>query len=105
MLKGFKEAAKEWRVGGRVAWIGLALTYFILLRASEVFAEDDGSVHAVYCLRGGNLAFYAGERLVVRGSSPVVNTAEVRFRRSKRGQGRKKAVLGRTEGGGVRGEK
>ena len=54
--------AKEWGMGGRIAWIGLALTYLILLRASEFFAEDDGSVHAVCCLRGGDMIFYAGER-------------------------------------------
>ena len=53
MLKEMEEAAKEWGMGGRVVWIGLALTYLLLLRASELFAEDDGSVHAVYCLRGG----------------------------------------------------
>ena len=34
-------------VGGTVAWIGLALTCLLLLRASESFAEDDGSVNAV----------------------------------------------------------
>ena len=69
-----EEAAKEWGVGGRVAWIGLALAYLLLLRASELFAEDDGRVHAVYCLRGGDLAFYAGERQVEGESSPDVDT-------------------------------
>ena len=28
MLEEMEEAAKEWGMGGRVAWIGLALTYF-----------------------------------------------------------------------------
>ena len=27
------KAAKEWGVGGRVAWIELALTYLLVLRA------------------------------------------------------------------------
>jgi len=40
-------AANEWRVGERDAWIGLAVESLILLRASELFPEDDGSVHAV----------------------------------------------------------
>ena len=62
MLKEMEEAAKEWRVGGRVAWIGLDLTYLLLLRASELFAEDNGSLHAVYVLRVGDVAFYTGER-------------------------------------------
>ena len=69
MLKGMEEAAKEWGMGGRVVWIRLVLTYLLLLRASELFAEDDGRVDAVYCLRGGNVAFYAGERQVEGGSS------------------------------------
>ena len=82
-LKYMKEAAKEWGVGGRVAWIGLALTYLLLLRASELFAEDDGRVHAVYCLRGGVVAFYAGERQVEGGSSPGIGWVVVHFRGSK----------------------
>lgn len=32
---------------------GLVLTYIILLKVSEVLAEDDGRVHVVYCSRGG----------------------------------------------------
>ena len=62
MLKEMEEATKEWGVGARVAWIGLPLTYLLLLRASELFAEDDGRLHAVYCLRRGDVAFYVGER-------------------------------------------
>ena len=75
--------AKEWGVGGRVAWIGLALTYLILLRASGMFAEENGSVHAVYCLRVEDVAFYAGERQVEGRSSSTVKTVEVRIRGSK----------------------
>ena len=47
MLKRMEGVAKGCGVGGRVEWIGLALTYLILLRASELIAEDDGNVHAV----------------------------------------------------------
>ena len=96
-------AAKDRRTGRKVAWIGLALTYPILLRASELFAEGDGSVHAMYCLRGGEAAFYAGERQVEGGSIPEVDMVEVRSRRSKGNQGQKGAVLVRTKGGGSKG--
>ena len=74
-------------MGGIVAWIGLALTYLMLLRASEFFAEDDGSVHVVYCLGGGDVVFYPGERQVEGGRSPRVDTVEVRLRvpEAKRG--------------------
>jgi len=31
-------------------------------KVSELFADDHGSVHAVYCLRGSNVASYASDR-------------------------------------------
>ena len=52
MLKRTEGAAREWGVGGIVAWIGVAQRYFIEPRESELFAEDDGSVRAVYCQEG-----------------------------------------------------
>ena len=103
MVKGMEEVAESWGVGGRIAWIGFALTYLLLLRASELYAEDDGKVHAVYCLRGRDVAFFVGERQVKAGDSPGVDTVEVRFKGSKGDQGRKGAVLVRTEGEGGRG--
>lgn len=72
--------AKEWEVGRRGAWRGLVLTYFMLERASELFAEDDGRVHALYCVRGGDVTFYAGERQKEGGSSLGIDTVDVRFR-------------------------
>ena len=69
MLKEMEKAAKEWGVGRRVAWIGLPLTYLLLLRASELFAEDSGSVHTVYVLIGVDMTFCEGERQVEEGSS------------------------------------
>jgi len=36
VFKGMEGAAKEWGVGERVASIGLALTYLLLLRVSEL---------------------------------------------------------------------
>ena len=69
-----------------------------------MFAEDDESVHAVYCRRGGDGAFYAGERQVEEGSSPEVNTVEVWFRGSKVDQGRRGEVLVRIRGDRGRGD-
>ena len=81
--------AKDWGMDRSVAWIGQVLIYLILLKASELFAEDDdGRVHAVYCLRGGDAAFYADERLVEGGNVPGVDTVEGRFRSSNGDQGR-----------------
>ena len=49
-------------VGRGVAWIELTLSYLMLLRGSDLFAEDFGGVHAVYCMSGKDVAFYARER-------------------------------------------
>ena len=54
MLKGMEGAAKKWGVGERVVRIGLALTYLLLQRASELFAKNDGSVNAVNFLGGAD---------------------------------------------------
>ena len=41
-------------------WIGLELTYLLLLRASEIFAEENGVFHELYCLGRGDVAFSGG---------------------------------------------
>lgn len=49
-----KGADKEWRLRGGVARIELTLSYVMLMRVSQLFAEDDGE----------DVAFYTGERQV-----------------------------------------
>lgn len=44
-----------------------------------MFAWDDGREHVVYCLRGDDVTFHAGERQVERGDIPEMDTVEVRF--------------------------
>ena len=45
-------------VGGRVAWTGLALSYILMLRATELFAWENGDFHIIYCLRKGDVVFF-----------------------------------------------
>ena len=52
----------------------------MLLMTSELFADDNCRGYAVYCLRGGDVVFYAGER---GGDNPEVDTVEVHSRGSK----------------------
>lgn len=68
MMEG---ATKKWGVGWRVAWIGLTLSFFIPLRASELFAEDDNKMCAVYCLRGEDGGFLCGRAPVERRGLPI----------------------------------
>lgn len=51
----------------------LALTDLVLLRASDLFAENS-RLHAENFLREGDVAFYAGELQVEGGSSPGLDT-------------------------------
>lgn len=44
-------------MGGRKAWIGPELSYTMLMRVAEVFAERDGRVYPVNCLRVEDVAF------------------------------------------------
>ena len=53
MLTEMQESVQAWGVGGRVLGIGLALTYFFMLRASELFSNGKGVFHKVYCLSWG----------------------------------------------------
>ena len=42
--------------------IGLALTYLMPLRASELFTEKNGVFHDVYCLGRRDVALFRGRR-------------------------------------------
>jgi len=99
MLTGMQENVPSWGVGGRVMWIGLALSYFLMLRASELFAGKKGVYHKVYCLRRGDVAFFRDNEQLGEGKRQEANKVEVRFRGSKGDQGRKGAVVVRTRTG------
>ena len=43
--------------GARVVWIGLALSYLFMLRASELFAGENGEFHSIYFCGGGMWRF------------------------------------------------
>ena len=47
--------------GGDVMWLGLALSYFLLCRASKVFAYANGLVHPDFCLTRDCLTFFRGD--------------------------------------------
>ena len=47
--------------GGDVLWLGLALPYFLLCRASELFACANGLVHPDFCLTHDCLTVFRGD--------------------------------------------
>ena len=106
MLTDMQESVQAWGVCGRVLWIGLALTYFLMLRASELFANGKGVFHKIYCLRRGDVAFFKDNEHLVARRIHEANKVEVRFKGSKWDQERKGAVLVRTRTGwGKEGER
>lgn len=42
-------------------WLGLALSYFLLCRASELWAYAEGNVHPECCLTRNCLTLFRGE--------------------------------------------
>ena len=47
--------------GEDVMWLGLALSYFLLCRASELFARANGLMHPDFCLTRDCLTFFRGD--------------------------------------------
>ena len=70
-------------VGGRIVWIGLALTYQLLLWASELFAEEGRKAHEVYCLRRGDVAFFEKGVQLGPGGKEAADMVEIRFKGGK----------------------
>lgn len=103
MLCYMQEEVGAGSEGGRVLWLGLAMSYFLLLRASELFAEKSGKIHGIYGLRRGDVAFFAGETQLTKRERHRADKMEVHMRGSKGDQARKGAVLVRVkkEGGGA----
>ena len=98
MIRVMEESIGAWGVGGRIVWIGLALTYQLLLRASELFAEEGGKVQEVHCLRRGDVAFFGKGVQLGPGRREAADTVEIRFNGGNGDQGRKVAVAVRTKG-------
>ena len=104
MLKEMQESVPAWRgrgkgVAGRVLLIGLALSCYIMLRASELFANGKGMIHEVYCLKRGDAASFKDNEQLVGTKIHEENIVEVRCKGLKRNEGRKRAELVRTRTG------
>ena len=78
-----------------VTWMGIALSYFLLCRASELWAYHNGRVHADFCLTRGNIAFFEGATRLDESDRRRADRVEVTFRASKSDQKRQGAVVTR----------
>ena len=65
-----------------VMWLGLAVSYFLLCRASELWACADGKVHPEFCLTRECLTF-SREVQVEFGNRSTATAVQIRFVASK----------------------
>ena len=66
-----------------VIWRGLALSFHILCRASEIQAYGNGLVHPDFCLTRRDLVFFAGAFQLPWEDRRTADRVEVTFRASK----------------------
>ena len=86
---------------GDVMWLGLTLSYFLLCRASELWAYADGKVHLEFCLTRNSLTFLSGEERLSFENRARANAVQVRFRASKSDQKRQGCTITRTRVAGA----
>lgn len=86
----------SWGTGGRVLWLCLSLTYFLVARSDEIFATTTGGVHPVHCLRRTDVTFYDGERVLRPSQLYRATRVRVRFRGHKGDQAEQGSTVFRT---------
>ena len=72
--------------GGDAMWLGLALSYFLFCRASELFAYANGLVHPDFCLTHDCLIFFRGDVQVNIEDRARMDSIKVLFVASKTDQ-------------------
>ena len=82
----------EWSV----VWMGLALSYHLLCRASEIWAYGNGLVHPDFCLTRRDVVFFRGTAQVTWEDRRRADKVEVTFRAGKSDQNRLGSVVPRT---------
>ena len=90
--------------GGDAMWVGLALSYFLWCRASELFAYANGLVHPNSCLTRDCLTSFCGDVQVNIEDRARADSVKVLFLASKTDQNREGCTTTRvrmTEGPGV----
>ncbi|CAN0016065.1 unnamed protein product [Pylaiella littoralis] len=62
MLMSGKDLIPTWGPGGRVMWLCMGSSYFLIARSDEMFAGSSGVVHPEHCLTRRDVAFFRGSR-------------------------------------------
>ena len=77
-------------------WLGLAVSYFLLYRASELWAYANGQVHPGICLTRNCLNFFHGGAQAAFENRSTATAVQVKFLVSKSDQGREGCTITRT---------
>ena len=80
-------------------WLGLALSYFLLCRASKQFAYANGLVHPEFCLTRDCLPFFRGDVQVAIEDRAHTDSVKVLYVASKTDQNRESCTTTRVRGG------
>ena len=83
MLLDGESLIPTWGVGGRVIWLCLSLSYFLIARSDEMFASSAGGVHPAHCLTRKDVAFFAGSTQLDYRHWRQANKMEIHFRGHK----------------------
>ena len=83
MLAEGRPAVVSMEDGGYVMWLGLAVSYFLLCRASELWAYANGQVHPEFCLtRKFISSFHEGVQVAFENRA-IATAVQVKFLASK----------------------
>ena len=88
----FRQPRHEWSV----VWMGLALFYHLLCKASETWAYGNGLVHLDFCLTRRDVVSFRGTTQLAWKDKRQADKVEVKFRAAKSGQNRLGSVVPRT---------
>lgn len=64
VLLGGQTLQSLWGQGGRILWLCLAFSYFLVTRSEEMFASAEGGSHTVRCLQRDNVTCFAEEQVL-----------------------------------------
>jgi len=93
LLKG-QSLILSWGEGGRVLWLCLALSFFLLTRSEEMFETSAAGIHPVHCLRRDDVTFYdEHDRVLLPLQWRRAIRADVRFRGHKADQTQRGSTL------------
>ena len=83
MLLGGESSTPAWRIGGRVMWLCLSLSFSLIARSDEIFASSSGVAHPVHCLTRKDVALFSGNNQLEYVHWRQADIAEKNFRGHK----------------------